>query len=145
MGFKTWHNYGYGICVSDIVDVPAERLLLLLEHAPVFHQEVKNWLAEEGIENPAFEDYMAFDDDYMLGLSTFLSRVIEEAEHISFTACDDFNANDYLIYMPSYPWEMPENERSLTEEHIEAVLRKYVSILTDDELTIDYQSAENGG
>lgn len=51
MGFKTWHNYGYGICVSDIVDVPVERLVLLLEHAPVFHQEVNDWLAEQGIEN----------------------------------------------------------------------------------------------
>lgn len=145
MGFKTWHNYGYGICVSDIVDVPVERLVLLLEHAPVFHQEVNDWLAEQGIENPAFEDYMAYDKDYMLGLSTFLTRVIEEAEHVCFTACDDFNGNDYLIYMPSYPWELPENERSLTEERIEEVLRKYVSIITDDELTIDYQSAENGG
>ena len=145
MGFKTWHNYGYGIWVSDIVDVPVERLVHLLEQAPIFHQAVYDWLAEEGIENPAFEDFTAFDNDYMLGLSTILSRVIEEAEHISFTACDDFDGNDYLIYMPSYPWELPENERSLTEERIEDILRTYTSILTDDEITICYQSAENGG
>lgn len=145
MGYKTWHNYGYGICVSDIVNVPVDRLLLLLENAPVFHQEVNNWLAQEGIEDPAFENYMEFDGDYMLGLSTFLSRVVEEAEHVHFTACDDFDGNDYRFYMPSYPWELPENERSLTEERIEDILRKYVSILTDDEITICYQSAENGG
>lgn len=145
MGFKTWHNYGYGICVSDIVDVPVERLMLLLEQAPVFHQEVNDWLAQEGIEDPAYEDYMAFDEDYMLGLSTILSHVIEEAEHVHFTACDDFDGNDYLIYMPSYPWELPDNERRLTEERIEDILRTYTSILTDDDITICYQSAENGG
>lgn len=145
MGFKTWHNYGYGIRVSDITEVPVERLKLLLERAPDFCKEIENWLLKNGIDHPTYGDYMEFDDEYILGLATILSSVIEEAEHVHFTACDDFDGNDYLIYMPSYPWELSENECGLTEKRIEEILRKYVSILTDDELTICYQSAENGG
>ena len=145
MSYKTWINYGYGICVSDIADIPVERLRQLLEKAPMFCKKVDEWLAQNGIEHPAYDDYMSFDDEYMLGLATILSRVIEEVEQIHLTACDDYNGDDYLIYMPSYPWELSENELTLTEEQIEQVLSKYVSVLTDEAITIEYQSAENGG
>ncbi len=145
MSFTTWNNYGYGICVSDLGEVPVERLRLLLEHAPDFHKEVDAWFVENDIENPTYDDYVAFDDEYMTGLATILSHMIEEAEQIHFTACNDFDGNDFLIYMPSYPWELPDSEHDLTEERIENILITYVSILTDDPISIDYQSVENGG
>ena len=145
MAFVTWHNYGYGICVSELVNIPVERLRLLLEQAPSFCKEVDTWLVENGIENPTYDDYMEFDDEYMTGLATILSRVIEEVEHIHFTACKDFDNDDFLIYMPRYPWELPDSEHDLTEERIEDILTAYVSILTDEAITIGYQSVENGG
>ena len=88
---------------------------------------------------------MGFDEDFMLGLATILKEVISEAEGVSFTACDDFNGTDYLIYEPTYPWNMGELEYSLSEGRVKETLQKYVSILTDKAIDIDYQSIENGG
>lgn len=145
MGYKSWHNYGYGICVSDIQSASLDRLLLFLEKAPRYHQSLINLLAQRGIAAPTYDDYIESDEDYMLGLATIMSEVIVEAEGIQFLACDSQDCDDYLIYAPKYPWDLPQNEQSLTEERIAEILTEYVNILTDEEITIDYQAVENGG
>ena len=71
--------------------------------------------------------------------------MIEEAEGIVFSACTDFEGDQFLIYQPSYPWNLPEAETALTEERTDEILTKYVAILSDDPVEIDYQSVENGG
>ncbi len=145
MSFQTWHNYGYGICVSDIKEQSLERLRQLIHCAPGCEASVKDWLAECEIEHPTYDDYMEYDQDYHLGLATILYEVIQEAEGVTFTPCDDFDCRTYLIYQPSYPWILPENEAKLTEERIADILGKYVRILTDEDITIDYCSVGNGG
>lgn len=145
MSFETWHNYGYGICVSDIKEHSVERLQRLLHQAPRYEAEIKEWLVECEIDTPTYEDYMEFDQDYNLGIATILREVIQEAENIGFLACDDFCSMDYLIYPPSYPWGLPKNEAGLTKDKIADILHKYIGILTDEDITIDYQSVENGG
>lgn len=144
MGYETWHNYGYGICVSEIGEVPVERLETLLQCAPVFHSQVQEWMRQHAIDKPTYENYMEYDQTYMLGLASLLSDVIKEAEHVEFTACDSYDGDEFLIYTSSYPWELPEEEHELTEELIQEILAHYVSILTDEELTIEYRSVENG-
>lgn len=141
----SWHNYGYGVCVSEIEPVSVESLEHLLSCAPKFHALVKKWFADCCISEPTYEDYVEFDQDYMLGLATLLSRVIEETEGVCFTACDNYDDNDYLIYQPSYPWQISEKEQDLTEEKIAQILAKYIRMLTEKEITIDYQEVENGG
>lgn len=71
--------------------------------------------------------------------------IIREAENISFCACDDYDNNHYLLYMPTYPWYMRDGEERLTEESIRLIFAKYVNILTDKVLDVEYQSVENGG
>lgn len=145
MSYSTWHDYGYGVCVSDIKAVSVERLQALIHLAPKYERDIQTWLAECEISEPSVDDYLEFDQDYMLGLATMLKEVIEEAEGIRFTACEDCCDKRYLFYEPSYPWHLPEKEKPLTEENIAEILCKYVSILTDEEIPIDYDSAENGG
>lgn len=145
MGYQTWHNYGYGICVSDINTESVERLKRLLHCAPKYEAKINAWLKECGIDHPAYEDYMEFDQDYHLGLATILCAVMQENERITFFACDDYEGACYVLYAPSYPWELPEDEAGLTKERMETIFCKYVSILTNQEIKIDYQSVENGG
>lgn len=145
MSYETWHTYGYGICVSNIKEPPVSRLQHLLHCAPEVEASVNEWLADCEIEQPIYEDYMEYDQDYQLGLATILCEVIQEAEGVIFTPCDDFDGWTYLVYQPSYPWALPENEAQLTEERIAEILGKYVRMLTDEEITIDYFSVENGG
>ena len=49
------------------------------------------------------------------------------------------------MYPKLYPWQMQESDRDVTKERVEEILKKYVSIVSDTELEIDYQEAENGG
>ena len=88
---------------------------------------------------------MEFDQDYLLGLATLLQKVIEEAEGIQMIACDDFNSVTYLLYSPSYPWQLKNSERDLTEEQLVQLFGRYVRILTDVPIDVDYQLVENGG
>ena len=145
MSYKTWHNYGYGVCTDDIPVSSVDRLRELLALAPEFHAKVKNWLAEQEIADPTWDDYMEYDQDCYLGIATILKEVIEEAEGITLTACDDCNSVGYLIYSPCYPWESSEAERNLTEDRLRDIFSKYIGILTSGEITVDYQEVENGG
>ena len=145
MSYTTWHTCGYGICVSDIALPSLDRLQSLLHMAPRYESSINQWLEECEITEPSVDDYLDFDQDFRLGLATLLQKVIEEAEGVCFTACDDFNSNQYLLYEPSYPWNLPAAERLLDEEGVAAIIRKYVSVITDAEITIDYDSVENGG
>lgn len=145
MGYETWHNYGYGINASVIPDASVDQLNALLDHAPHFKAAVENWLAKHNIAEPTYEDYLAYDDVCICGLAAILAGVIEESEGIAFSACTDFEGDSFLIYSPSYPWNLPEIEASLTEDRLNKILTKYISILTDEPIEIDYQSVENGG
>lgn len=145
MSYQTWHNYGYGINVSTIPDASAEQINALLNHAPNFKSEVEKWLAKHEITEPSYEDYLEYDDVCMCGLAAILAEVIEEAEDIVLTACSNFEGDQFLIYQPSYPWNLSDTEAALTVEKIDNILTKYVSILTDESIEIDYQSVENGG
>ena len=145
MGYKTWHNYGYGINASAIPDASVDQLNALLEHAPHFKTVIEDWLAKHDIIEPTYEDYLAYDDVCICGLAAILAEVNEEAEGVVFSACTNFEGDQFLIYQPSYPWNLPEAEGALTEERIDEILTKYVAILSDDPVEIDYQSVENGG
>lgn len=145
MSYRTWHNYGYGICVDDIKTQNVSRLQALLELAPEFKAKIEGWLSESEVEEPSWDDYMKFDQDFYLGLATILKGVIEGAEGIDLTACDNYDSVAYLLYQPMYPWNMDSYDRGLTEEKAAEIFRRYISILTDDPIDIDYQEVENGG
>ena len=145
MSYTSWHNYGYGIRVDDIVRSDVERLEQLLALAPAFRAKLHGWLAECEITEPDWDDYMEYDQDFGLGLATILREVIEETEGIQMTACDDYDSVSYLLYQPNYPWQLAETECGLTEERIAEIIDRYVRILTSEPIDIDYQSVENGG
>ena len=102
MSYRTWHNYGYGINTSAIPDASVGQMNALLERAPKFKEKVEEWLTKHEIIEPSYEDYLEYDDVCMCGLAAILSEVIEEAEGVVFTACSDFDGDQYLIYQPSY-------------------------------------------
>lgn len=145
MSYTIWHTYGYGFCLSGLEEIPAERIQELLVAAPKFADKIKQRLSESGIEEPDYDDYVDYDQDFMLGMATILKEVIMEAEGIEFTACEDYDGKQYLIYEPSYPWQVTKEELGLTEERIYRMLLKYIHMLTDQEPDVDYQSVENGG
>ena len=144
MSYVSCLTYGYGICVSDITDVSIERLKKLISMAPNYQKKLQGWLDDRGISEPSYEDYLESDQDYMLGLATVLKEVILETEDIDLEACDSHDGTEYLLYVPDYPWNQGKHRQLMTEESVVELFQKYVSILTDEVIGIDYQSVGNG-
>ena len=145
MSYNTWHNYGYGICTDEIGDVPVERLQALIHMAPEFEKEITAWLRECGIDKPTICDYFEFDQDNFGEYATILQRVIKENEGLELLYCDNFDGWKYLIFPPIYPWYITEREKEMTEEKLSAIFTKYIMVLTDKPISVDYQSVGNGG
>lgn len=148
MSYHTWHDYGYGICVSDIREKNVARLENLLAKAPKFSQEFHEWLSEFTEDRlPEWEDYMEFENGWgFRGLSSILQEIILEAESIELLSCSDFDGRSFLIFTPAYPWTpLNDVEKNLTEEKVAEILKGYIKILTDEDIDVDYQSVGNGG
>ena len=145
MSYCSWHNYGYGIITSKLKIDSTERIEALLSLAPEYQKELHTWFEDCEITEPTVEDYLEYDQDYNLGIATILRVVIQEAERVEFLACDDCNCQRFLMYPKLYPWQITDVDHNMTKERVQEILRKYVSIVSDTELEIDFQEAENGG
>jgi hypothetical protein len=154
MSYSTWHDYGFGICVDDI-KTTENKVFELIHLAQNFTKEFYEWIEnfrEDG-DPESIAELITMDqiDEYedrsccMCGLSVIIKRVIEECEDIRLLACEDFNCYHYLIFSMQYPWYMSEKEKNMTEKDVYDLFNKYVSILTDEFISIDYQEVENGG
>ncbi|KAF5040611.1 hypothetical protein DSECCO2_531510 [anaerobic digester metagenome] len=114
--------------------------------APELEKDIDQWLSENDISDPTAEDYFnSIRDDESGKLAALMKQVIHEAEDIEFMACDDFDGYRYLLYPSGYPWFMSEIDHTMTEEHLNEIFAKYIKILTDKAIDIDYQSVGNGG
>lgn len=145
MSFSIWHDYGYGI-QTDAIHTDLPRLMQLIGMAPEYEKGIRDFFSECAIVEPTFDDYMELENDEGVhGLAQILREVIVECEDMDFLAIEDCNSVSYLVFSAAYPWSYSEKERGYTEQFIEEVLRRYVSVLTDEAIDIGYQSVENCG
>lgn len=147
MSYHTWTTNGFGFCVDDIKTTPERILKLaalnektykdLIEYLNAFASECKD-------EDLTIDDFDDFEGDYGdRGLSCIIREVINNELPIVFA--DDFDCVPYILYCPRYPWSLEDKEKRLTKEDVEEVFKKYINILTDTPVVIDYYSVENGG
>lgn len=147
MSYDVWHTYGYGICVDDIETTP-EKLLKLASMKPAVLKDIRDYLNdiyEDGYEDTelTMDDFDGLEGDYCeRGVAYVLYQVIDEIDVIF---ADGYDGVPYILYSPSYPWRMTEKEINLTQEDVDNIFRKYVSVLTDKPIVIDYHCVENGG
>lgn len=148
MSYHTWSIDGFGFCVDDIKTTP-ERVLKLAELNENTLSDLREYLDaiyEDGYrdEDLIMDDFDNFEGIYAeRGLSAILREVIDEELPIVFA--DDFDGYKYILYCPSYPWTLQEKEKSLTKDDVKEILTKYIKILTDEPIDIDFYSVENGG
>ena len=144
MSYHTWHTYGFGFCVDDIQTTPEKLLKLaaLDEETLLTVEDYINELGED-VDDLTIEDFDNLEGLYCeRGVSYILSRVIKE---IPVVYADDYDGIPYILYCPTYPWNLTESEIGLTKEKIVEIFNKYIEILTDDVILIDFQEVENGG
>ena len=148
MSYHTWTTYGFGFCVDDI-DTTPEKLLKLAAMKPDVLKDVREYLndifdgEEYKDEELTMEDFDDLEGDYCeRGVAYVLYHVIDE---IRVVFADDYNGTPYILFCPRYPWNIKENEKNLSENDVIKIFAKYVNILTDKPIEVDYQSVENGG
>jgi hypothetical protein len=153
MSYQSWHYYGYGICVDDI-DTNVDRVFSLVHLAPNFEKEFYKWVEsfrqdgdpESVAELITMDDIYEYEDNYCnCGIGLIMKAVIQECEDVELLACDDYNCCHYLIFSVGYPWNMSEKEKNITEKDLRCMFAKYVNVLMDEPITVNYQSVENGG
>lgn len=149
MSYQTWTTYGYGFCVDDI-DTTPERLLKLAEMNPQVLENVREYLddifdgEEYNDEDLTLDDFNDLEGDYCeRGVTYVLLNVIQN--DLNVIHADDYDGTTYILYSPHYPWSMPHKEKNLSEEDVTKIFAKYINVLTDQDVDIDYQSVENGG
>ena len=147
MSYETWNTYGYGICVDDI-ETTAEKLLKVASMNENVLKNVREYLEEiypNGYKDKdlTLDDFEGLEGDYCEhGIAYVLYQVIDD---FTVTFADDYNGTAYILYTPTYPWNMTEKEKNLKEEDVKHVFKKYIDILTDKSVPIDYYNVENGG
>ena len=149
MSYSTWTDYGYGVCVDNIKTTP-ERLLRLAELNPNVLKEVRDYLDDYfgesyNDEDLTMDDFKELEGDYCeRGVAYVLYHVIPNDE-LLVTYTSDYYGTPYILYMPSYPWRLKEDEKNLTEDDVREIFAKYIRIITDEPIVINYYSVENGG
>lgn len=151
MSYESWVIEGRGICLNDI-DTSVERVEKLLELEPELQKEVhaKIRIGTGDEKAPvSLEDYRHYEWEeagFASGLGAILIAIVHKREGFELSAADDFNGKTYVIYEKSYPWLMTgRGEKLLTKEGIDVTFKRYAGILTDKEIEVEYQRAENGG
>ena len=146
MSYHTWITYGYGVKVDEIKTTP-ERLLKLAAEKPELLEKLTEFLNESleeyEVEKLTLEDFEDFDTvNYSSGTGIVLYEAIDEftVEYV-----DDYDGRTYVVFAQAYPWRMSEQEKALTENNVREVFEKYIKILTDEPVKVDYWIIENRG
>jgi hypothetical protein len=152
MSYRTWTTYGFGFCVDDIYkdSLSVDKILKLAAMDPDVLEDVNAYINQFCLENEITKSEFSVDDFDELegdfcerGIAYILYHIIEKKLPVIFA--DDFDCVPYILYCPSYPWRLKEDEKNLTEDDVVNIFNKYIGILTDVTVNIDYQAVENGG
>lgn len=150
MSMRSWSVDGYGVEMTDIVkSVSAEKWAELISLAPTLQEKVQNYFDKHDYKSPySYGDYIDYccdnnEEDY---LSWLIADVIREKEYINLIVDADEDGNEYLLLESKLPWEVDTvSEQSLTPEKLERIISKYVGIISDRKIELDYVSIEHFG
>ena len=160
MSYHAFTIDGYGICVDDIGYVSTAALRDFIKKDPELYANVMSWLSDDTSEtklilgDESFDDEAAdlimdeweSDDGLCTGLTPIMRSVILALENIDLVEAVDFDGVQYLLFAPFYPWSYTtKEEKSATQEGIQSMFEKYVGMLTDRPVKVQYYSVENGG
>lgn len=129
--------YGYGV---DLEKLNREKTHLreLLSYLPTdLKESYKEYLADNE-QTDSEEIFADFVDGYLSeydttrGLSALLADLIFNYDQIIV-----FSEESCLYLTPAYPWQIEENMKNLSLEKYEFVVRKWINIITDEELEFE--------
>ena len=147
MSYCTWSNYGFGIRVEEEDVSPKDLLAFMRKYRPNFCDcDGAEELTEENIKETVRYEY---EGDYYsnCGIASVLSDIIRDEKKIDLVACDDFDGNIYLLFVPSFPWTTISEEKKKIKETKDVIdlILPYWAELSDKGIEFDYYDVQNGG
>ena len=137
---------GYGIC-TDEIKTSIAQVKALIAMSDKVNEELSPDFAEGEEECETAQEFAQWlsdggwaDED--AGLATILAEVIKDCEGVNFLGTSDAWCNCFLVFPESYPWKYTEKDMSMTEEKLNEIFHKYVSVLTDLPVDIKEQTIE---
>ena len=124
MSYHTWTTYGYGFCADNIVTTP-KKLLELADMNSDTKKEVHEYLCNIFGQNYkkdelVIEDFIDLEGMYgENGVAAVLFHAI--AHELPVIYEQDYDCMQYILYCPSYPWQIKENEKDLTPEKVKEI------------------------
>lgn len=143
--------YGYGLMTDDRW-ATVDNIFALLEAAPAYKAEVmpdiQLWLDDEGIKDirkdidprTAVNELLSIlqDETGEEGIHVVLARVIDEVEGIELVATSYDESFPFLVLDIRAPWNLPCKVKNLTQAQMDQTFRKYISMLTDEEVELGF-------
>ena len=161
MSMRSWTEYGYGFPLYTgknglkILDFFAKHRISYfschkLDTAVKIYSKLKDLrLSVKDAEDPEENLLNGFEDIFDFHISDEIASIINHENRINgfrgFQADGDTGAEDTVMYTLSYPWQLTEKERSLSEKDLMSICEYYAAELGIPTDSIDYQNLEYYG
>lgn len=136
---------GYGtMCPVDITT--KEKLVSFCKNHHILNRLADEISNDEFGLDPVF-DYVDLDGG-RYGIASMISDVVWSEQKVSLLACDDYDGDQYLMFLPYYPWaaesKTPEELAIATKRDVDDIILPYLDELYGEGVMIlDYVEAEN--
>lgn len=124
--------YLYGICIDDIMNIKKDGIIELLKILDIYQECMNDCEDNDDYILDWVENYESMG---YFGLGALLYDVMTTKELCDINI-DDPNGNVFLGLSATYPWNYNSVTRNMSEEDFNEILRKYICLITDDELEI---------
>ena len=150
MSMQYWEIRGYGVefGADNGTNTTADKIRKLLEFAPNFKLEVKQFFDEVEVDynNATIDDFSDLDQDYCTGIPYVIAKVMNERYGNDFMSAGSDETGTLFLYMSAcMPWEMTDFEKSLSQEQFEAMIKEKCKILYDENVTVGDVSIHDFG
>lgn len=152
MSYQVWSTDGYGFCVDHIHTSPRRVMALAATNAETLkyvHKYLDDYMEEEHcisnweVDDLQMSDFNDLCDD--CGCARGVAYILSDVIKYPVIIVDNFEGEQYILLCPEFPWYMPKEMQGVTEKDIRDEFQRCISVLTDEDIYIDYQSVPNGG
>lgn len=156
MSYVQWSVSGFGINVDEWVDPKNLPVILSLIHrVETLENDMLNQINADSPEDITITELREYGQELYCSdkFSYFIADVMTQEEGIPFTAAENEDGEEFIVYVPNYPWDIRtprEESEEMTSRGVktlESIFAKYGKLfgIEGDKVKPEYQDIINGG
>lgn len=154
MSYQEYTYYGYGFELVNATNLDLVKQIVIDAYED---DEVNKFVANYESTDVIcvydfirdFETQFCCDESVSMTISNWMNSNDEiNPKHIWFTGYADqseFDTYEAVLFQECYPWQMSEEEKNLTQEELDEILKKFANLLGVPENDITYLTMRYGG